>query len=112
MEIKLTEGQNTDVRDSDNEVLEEVVILDAAQYSNVDTACVFDNQMRARPMRVNHLESRNALSLYADSGDILTFDEIRSIQFGDSTTDKMLCNLNFVVAGEHNGVVRDGLRVT
>ena len=91
LQINLVEGRTTIGRLSNNEVLEEVRILDAKAFADTDFACVLKQNMQPMPLNIEYDEEEQVLVLEGADGDVLLFDDVEMINWGNRARDKTIC---------------------
>jgi hypothetical protein len=88
-QFKLAQGHSG----SQNHILDKLMIVNAADLSDTNFACLFDNNMKSRPMTVNFVKEKNLLEITPADEDPLMFHDVSNVYFGSSDKgDVNLCD--------------------
>jgi maltase-glucoamylase len=83
-----------------NQNVHEIVILDAANYSDTDFACMFNQDMDPHQLNVEYNDVNETLIIkHKFNEPYMNLRELRGIQFGNSETDTSFCQVKYTVAG-------------
>lgn len=112
LQILLEDGVLTEGRVNNNEILDEVRIVGVPQFNETDFACVFKKDLKPQPMNLKFDHDTNTLTLERIEGDMILFDDVHAIQWGNKERDTSMCKTQiYVVEGESTYKFRNGLKV-
>ena len=94
----MEDGVSTEGMASNNEVLEEIRIMNAQSLAKIDFACLTDLKLNSHPLDFKYEADSMILRIFGLNGDVLIFDDISTISFGDSSKDENICNVVYKVS--------------
>ena len=82
-----------------NQIVNNITIVNAAEYEDTDFACIFDENMDPTPLNFTYDSNNKSLHLFLENtADLFELRSTRGVQFGNSKTDNSFCKPKYTVS--------------